>query len=427
MARSDEDGSEPTAQLRSRMKTHKSRLIWLALAATAVGGWGCLLRAGEADSSSRAFPNVPPDYFREEPNPPDYWVSTIEGVNTFLDRNIRRGTVSEIGRSAGGRPIRAVFYGQPRGGKGTTTFSGSLGAHKLRAYFGPDFGKRVYLVMAGVHGGEFEGIVGLVNLLSVLETGSDLRGKAWPEITSAAGHIDRLIVIPIVNMDGRARIPVRMEAFRGTDGFVPEYLCTGGRLDGKLIGWPAVKAYIPMDFKQVQFPGGYPNDHGVNIMHDNFFGRVQPETRALLDLTARERPDLILNLHTGAGAQDYYTRMHTPVMEEALRPAFEGLYRSVHTALVRAKMQGSDDLSVEADPKRTQGFPYNLDTALDYNCGALSLIVEFPSHAYAGHNHGGEVVRHTASQLVEEELLVQQETIRYLAAAGGRMRWANEN
>ena len=195
-----------------------------------------------------------------------------------------------------------------------------------------------------------------------------------------------------------------MEAFRGTDGFVPEYLCTGGRLDGKLIGWPAVKAYIPMDFSQFQFPGGYPNDHGVNIMHDDFFGHVQPETRALLDLTSRERPDLILNLHTGAGAQDYYTRMHTPVMEEALRPAFEGLYRSVHTALVRAKMQGSDDLSVEANPKRNQGFPYNLDTALDYNCGALSLIVEFPSHAYAGHNQRGEVVRHTAGQLVDEEL-----------------------
>jgi hypothetical protein len=64
---------------------------------------------------------------------------------------------------------------------------------------------------------------------------------------------------------------------------------------------------------------------------------------------------------------------------------------------------------------------------LNFNCGALSLIVEFPSHAYAGHNHRGDVVRHTASQLVDEELLVQQETMRYLAVAGGRMRWANEN
>ncbi|HEY1763485.1 MAG TPA: M14 family zinc carboxypeptidase, partial [Opitutaceae bacterium] len=409
------------------MSISPSWLLRLALLALAASGPGTRLFADGGPGGARhAFPNVPPDYFREEPNPPAFWVTTIEGVNGFLDQHIRRGTVEEIGRSAGGRPIRAVFYGQPRKGKGTTTFSGSLGAHRLQAYYGPDFDKRVYLVMAAVHGGEFEGIAGLVNLLSVLESGVDLRGRAWPALTAATAQIDRLIVIPIVNMDGRSRIPLRMEAFRGTDGFIPEYLCTGGRLDGKLIGWPAVKAFIPLDFSQVQFPGGYPNDHGVNIMHDDFFGQCQPETRALLDLTARERPDLILNLHTGAGAQDYYTRMHTPVMEEALRPAFEGLYRSVHTALVRAKMQGSDDLSVEADPKRTQGFPYNLDTALDYNCGALSLIVEFPSHAYAGHNQRGEVVRHTADQLVDEELLVQQESIGYLARAGGRARWANE-
>ncbi len=37
-----------------------------------------------------------------------------------------------------------------------------------------------------VHGGEFEGIVGAVNLLAVLETGKDLRGRDWPEIAGAA-------------------------------------------------------------------------------------------------------------------------------------------------------------------------------------------------------------------------------------------------
>ncbi len=35
--------------------------------------------------------------------------------------------------------------------------------------------------MSSVHGGEFEGIVGTVNLISVIETGKDLRGKEWPE------------------------------------------------------------------------------------------------------------------------------------------------------------------------------------------------------------------------------------------------------
>ena len=52
--------------------------------------------------------------------------------------------------------MRAVFYGHPRGPKGTTTFSGSLGFHDVRAFIGPDYGKKVYMAMAAVHGGEIE-------------------------------------------------------------------------------------------------------------------------------------------------------------------------------------------------------------------------------------------------------------------------------
>ena len=51
---------------------------------------------------------------------------------------------------------------------------------------------------------------------------------------------------------------------------------------------------------KTQFPGGYPNDAGVNIQHDDFFGARQPETQAQFDLVARERPDLTMNMHTGA-------------------------------------------------------------------------------------------------------------------------------
>ena len=91
---------------------------------------------------------------------------------------------------------------------------GSLGFGDVRAYRGPDHDKKVYMGMAGVHGGEFEGIVGMVNLISVIETGKDLRGREWPEITAVAAKLDRLILIPIVNPDGRVRIPLRMEAFR---------------------------------------------------------------------------------------------------------------------------------------------------------------------------------------------------------------------
>jgi len=383
-----------------------------------------LAGGGASEPPLKAFPHIPQEYLREADHPPDFWLSTVDDVTRFLGERVHRGTVEVIGRSAGGRPIRAVFYGRGRNGGGTTTFSGAIGARNMRAYFGADFDKRVYWAMAAVHGGEFEGIVGLVNLLSVLETGKDLRARAWPEIFAAAGGIDRLIVIPIVNMDGRARVPVRMEAFRGADGTIAQYLNTGGWSDGKLIGWPACKEFIPLDFSRTQFPGGYPNDNGVNLMHDDFLGSRQPETQALLDLAARERPDLILNLHTGIDPDNYYPRMLRPVMEEALTPAFNGLYRAVHMALVRAGLQGSSDPAVEADPANAPKNSYNLDTALDFHCGALSVVIESPSHGYSGKNRHGDVVRQSADRLLDAQLIFQEEAMKYLVDAGGRARWA---
>jgi hypothetical protein len=135
------------------------------------------------------------------------------------------------------------------------------------------------MTMAGVHGFELEGIVGSINLINVLETGKDLAGNEWPQIVSMLDSLDRIVIIPLCNPDGRDRVPIRMEKFRGhePDAFhVHEYLNTGGRDGGKLIGWPDCKEYVPIPFDKFEFPGSYPNDNGYNLMHDNFFGEMQP-------------------------------------------------------------------------------------------------------------------------------------------------------
>src|SRR3954471_412066 len=89
-----------------------------------------------AAGPSKAFPNIPADYLREPDHIPEFWVSTVEGVNRFLDERIHAGKVAVIGTTAGRRPIRAVLYGAARQGRGTTTFSGSLGFGNYRAYVG---------------------------------------------------------------------------------------------------------------------------------------------------------------------------------------------------------------------------------------------------------------------------------------------------
>jgi len=362
---------------------------------------------------------IPPEYLREAADIPSFWLSSYDEVNNFLNKNVQKGQILVIGTSAGGRQIRAVIYGNPRQGKGTTTFSGSLGFGDVRAYRGPDHNKTVYMSMAAVHGGEFEGIVGMVNLISVIETGNDLRGKEWPGITEAISELDRVILIPIANPDGRERIPLRMELFRDTIYTVPEYLNTGGMPDGTITGWPQIKEFIPMDFSKPGFPGGYPNDAGVNIQHDNFLGMKQPETQALFDLAEREKPDLIINMHTGA----VYMRMDRPLGEPALHPAFDTLFKYVHSELAVNGLQESNDPAIEGNPARAITGVYNIDGALNWHCGALSVVVESPSHAFSGNSATREAKIESPDNLLYAQLICHQQAMKFLAKTGGRSKW----
>lgn len=370
------------------------------------------------------FPHIPEEYLREEESIPAFWITALDDIREFLAARVKRGTVRSVGESAGGRPINAVFYGEPRTGRGTTNFSGSLGFRDVRAYFGPEHEKRVYMAMGAVHASEYEGVAGIVNLISVLETGSDLRGKEWPDLAGLAGELERLILIPVTNVDGRARIPQRMFPHRGTDNTIYQYFGTGGWTDGSNIGWPTCKEFIPLDFARVQFPGGYPNDAGVNIQHDDFFSSErQPETEALLHLVGEERPDLIINMHTGAPPKNYFTRMHRPYAEPALMPPFEDLYRRVHTRLALDGLQSTRDPAIEADSSTVPQGGYNLDTALNLHCGALSVLIEAPCHAFSGTDRDGQVVPRDPGALIDAQLTCHQEAMRFLVEKGGRCAW----
>ena len=184
------------------------------------------------------FPfDVPEEYLAEREDIPEFWLTTTKEVEEFIKTNVKKGQWELLGKSAGGRPIYGVTYGSPRQGRGTSTYSGASSVKKIGAYRGPDNDKKVYMAIAAVHGFELEGIVGMVNMISVFETGKDLAGNEWPELESMLDSLDRIVLIPLCNPDGRDRVPIRMEKYRGhePDAFhVHEYLNTGGRDGGKL-------------------------------------------------------------------------------------------------------------------------------------------------------------------------------------------------
>ncbi|MDF1513895.1 MAG: M14 family zinc carboxypeptidase [Anaerolineae bacterium] len=366
---------------------------------------------------------IPATHLLEPECIPSFWISKVGDVENYLQHAVHHGAVDEIGQSAGRRSLYCTTYGHPRDSSGTTTFSGALGFRDIKAYLGPEYNKRVYMAMGGIHGAEFEGIVGIINLISILETGHDLRGKDWPEITKISQQLDRIILIPIVNVDGRERVPIRMQIHHGNESTVQEYLNTGGKKDGTLIGWPECKAHIPLDFETTQFPGGYPNDAGVNIQHDDFLGSRQPETESLFILTAQERPDLIVNMHTGAPGNNYFTRAHRPFIEPVLNPNFNELYRSIHTRLTLAGLQSSDDVEIEADPTQLKCGPYNLDTALNLQCGALTILIESPCHGFSGTDRTGKIVVQSADNLLDAQLNCHLASMEYLLETGGTWKW----
>ena len=67
---------------------------------------------------------------------------------------------------------------------------------------------------------------------------------------------------------------------------------------GELCGWPGCKSIHPIK-EECEFLGGYFNDDGINMMHEDFFGEISNESKILIDICRKEVPDLSIQLHGG--------------------------------------------------------------------------------------------------------------------------------
>ena len=125
-------------------------------------------------------------------------------------------------------------------------------------------------------------------------------------------------------------------------------------------------------------------------------------------------------MHTGA----VFPLMHRPFSEPALTPVFDELFRRVQTGLTEWGLQASGDPRREADPARVATpSPYNLDTALNLHCGALSVVIESPSHAASTAKRDGKPFRFSPEDLLDAQMICHQQAMKFLADTGGRSRW----
>ena len=124
-------------------------------------------------------------------------------------------------------------------------------------------------------------------------------------------------------------------------------------------------------------------------------------------------------MHPGA----FYMSLHRPFSEPVLSPIFDSLYTYVHTRLALEGLQHTKDPKIEADPARAPQSIFNLDGALNLHCGALSVVVESPSHSFSTKNRKNEIAFLTPDMLLDSQLICHLEAMRFLAESGGRSRW----
>ena len=140
------------------------------------------------------------------PEAPVFWKGRVADIEAAVGA-VKRGKTEIIARSPGGRPVYLAGYGvradfQRQANYGSAVAAGDPGFYARKPAGSPP----VVYIVGPVHGQEVEGMVGLVNLLRVAETGKDLRGKEWPRLRENFDRC-RVLIVPLGNPDGRARCP----------------------------------------------------------------------------------------------------------------------------------------------------------------------------------------------------------------------------
>ncbi len=303
---------------------------------------------------------------------PEYMLANLQRVKEVVD-SVRCGTVHTLCQSAGGREVYMVEYGKNTLPRSTANYSSALGARDITCY--ADRTHESYiptLMLVGcVHGGEFEGTAGILNLIHIMETGTDFLGADCADLRCLANEL-HLLLIPVQNPDGRSHIP--LESFVGETFETLRYYNQGTWLDGSLCNWPDCKKIHPIK-NDVSYLGGYFNDDGINLMHDDFFGHMASENQALLDACKKYAPDVAILLHGGTNTVDALLQT-SYASGSAKKEAIE------IAQLVKAEMDKEglqfDPIPDTMDAGEDLDIPesFNLPSAMHHACGGVCLVYE---------------------------------------------------
>jgi len=271
---------------------------------------------------------------------------------------VKKGKVEVIARTPGGFPFSAVTYG-PSSPHRELNWPSATGSPRPELYAGN--APEVVMIAAGIHGEETEGVVLVQNLISLLETGRDLRGVERPHLLELCSRY-RLVLLPCVNMDGRAVAPDCL------NGCTPDDYAPISTIlkDGRELRWPELKEYYPMPMAEVAQLGTYYNSAGYNIQLDAAPGNLKTaEGEALLRLADRERIDFFLNLHSARE------------IPHVIPPSGLNYPRNVETVMaIRRSWMAKQGLTEDQVPGEASG-QTDINNAVTLATGAAPMTFEF--------------------------------------------------
>ncbi len=333
---------------------------------------------------------------------PEWWKTRLDEIESVA-RSVKRGKSRILGYSAGGREIWLVEYGEKQDLKRRANYNSACGAMDPSAYARKDGNtKPIVLIVGAVHGSEMEGIVGILNFINVIETGRDFRGKEWDYLYNNWNRF-RILLIPCLNPDGRARFPFDICA-----GEKPEVLGHYGLgiwKDGTPCKWPECKAVHPV-LEHSSFLGCYYNDDGVNLMHDNFFNPMANETKLILNLADEEAPDFTVLLHGGGNYHSHIKQTsYVPYYIKEKHYLFEKkLYESLAQRGIPHEVQEIIPIDGEKYPPPS----FNLTSAIHHVCGGMSILFE------SNTGMDGPGLRYATDQILDLHLILFEEMLKFL-------------
>ena len=320
-------------------------------------------------SSRRSIPRPRIDFTKA----PSWWLTKPDEIREFLE-SLRGVEVEEIGKTAGGRPIIAAFWGEKEmmPGRTSKSLASSIAGGDPETFYGKGERKRQSLMFVGAsHGTEVEGTVAALNFMNILVKGKDLLGRRQTEL-AREGRKHRFVLIPIQNVAGRERALDHVHWINVNPDYM-SMISQGSLKNGEILSWPSSKLMFPIPLDQSDILGTYYNDAGVNLVYDTPHGAdIQPENAALIRLCRQEMPDCAIFSHSNNGSlieppsayiPDHFKQRSDQIAAVVgLRCARNGFFKS----------------RVPQSPKSYAGEQFYQTDAIYHACGALPLLVEFP-------------------------------------------------